>query len=252
MKFYKYRCLDKHTEEIFTHYQMYFPKPLAFNDPFDCRMPVSFSGGTKAQYRKLLQQILPIAFEQQGLSLDAGQLKNTIKHHIERDNLDELVTGIEKGLIHEVLNNHGIFCMSEKRDDILMWSHYSDNHRGFCLEFPHEGMFKMAKKVFYTDSFPDLDYFQCTQTEMMEGVLLTKAASWSYEGEWRILQRNITPGVHSFKKPDFLTGVIFGLWMPDEDKQKIRKWVEQGKHQVKFYQVQMKEGAFGLDVSLIQ
>ena len=151
-----------------------------------------------------------------------------------------------------MLNNHGIFCMSENSDDILMWSHYADNHRGFCLEFSDTGLFKMAKKVIYTDSIPDMNYFQKTRDEMTEGVLLTKAASWSYEQEWRILQRNITPGVHNFGKPDFLTGVIFGLWMPDEDKQKIREWAEQGNHEVKFYQVQKREGAFGFDVSLIQ
>ena len=252
MKFYKYRSLDRHTEKIFTHYQMYFPKPLECNDPFDCRVPVSFSDGTKVQYRELLEKILPIASEQQGLSLTADQLKKTVEHHLQSENLEQIVTGIEKGIIHEVLNNNGIFCMSEKNDDILMWSHYAGNHSGFCLEIPHDGIFKMAKKVIYSESFPNINYFESTEDELREGVLLTKAASWSYEKEWRILQRNITPGVHSFEKPNFLTGVIFGLWMTDENKQKIRKWAKQGNHEVKFYQIQKREGAFGFDVSLIQ
>ena len=27
----------------------------------------------------------------------------------------------------------GVVCFSESYDNIIMWSHYSDNHKGFCL-----------------------------------------------------------------------------------------------------------------------
>ena len=33
------------------------------------------------------------------------------------------------------VNSLGIFCLSERSDDILMWSHYSNGHRGVCLQF---------------------------------------------------------------------------------------------------------------------
>ena len=33
------------------------------------------------------------------------------------------------------LYERGVCCFSEKKDDILMWSHYADGHKGFCLEF---------------------------------------------------------------------------------------------------------------------
>ena len=32
-------------------------------------------------------------------------------------------------------NNEKIFCLSAKNDSFLMWSHYCDSHRGFCVEF---------------------------------------------------------------------------------------------------------------------
>lgn len=32
-------------------------------------------------------------------------------------------------------NNEKILCQSAKNDSFLMWSHYCDSHRGFCVEF---------------------------------------------------------------------------------------------------------------------
>ncbi len=32
-------------------------------------------------------------------------------------------------------NNEKIYCLSSKYDSFLMWSHYCDSHRGFCIEF---------------------------------------------------------------------------------------------------------------------
>lgn len=248
MKYYKYRRFDGHTEAIFTRYEMYFPRPVEFNDPFDCRMPVSFSGGTENDYRELLEQTLPIYYEQQGLVLTADQLKYRINQELVSQNFDQLAQDLQDGLSYEILNNHGIFCMSEKNDDILMWSHYAHSHCGFCLEFPDTGVFQMAKRVVYTDTYPHVNFFEKSKDELMNDVLLTKSDSWAYEKEWRILQRDISPGVHCFEEPGFLTGVIFGLLMPEKGKRRIRGWVAQGKHEVEFYQVQMREGAFGLQI----
>ncbi len=33
----------------------------------------------------------------------------------------------------------GIVCMSEVPDDLLMWGHYTDSHRGFVAEFESRG-----------------------------------------------------------------------------------------------------------------
>lgn len=35
----------------------------------------------------------------------------------------------------EIYSKHKIYCLSEVNDSLLMWSHYSDSHKGFCLEF---------------------------------------------------------------------------------------------------------------------
>jgi hypothetical protein len=32
-------------------------------------------------------------------------------------------------------NNEKIFCLTKSYDNFLMWSHYAESHRGFCIEF---------------------------------------------------------------------------------------------------------------------
>ena len=234
--FYKYRNFDKYTERMFVNYEFYFPKASEFNDPFDCNVPVSFSGGRREDYRKLLADILPIYFEQSGLSLNDEQIKASVEDHLDEQlsNLPEFSRQLREGLAHEVRNNHGIFCVSERSDSILMFSHYADCHRGFCLEFRNWGIFNFAYKVKYLENLPTPNYFEHTRDELTELVLLTKVKDWAHEKEWRILQRNITPKVHTFEEPNFLTGVIFGLLMPEDHRNRIRNWVAIGGHKVQF------------------
>lgn len=49
----------------------------------------------------------------------------------------------------------GVVCLSEHGDDILMWSHYSDGHQGFCLEFDRERLeaWKFCQPVDYDQKY---------------------------------------------------------------------------------------------------
>lgn len=35
----------------------------------------------------------------------------------------------------DFFHSHGLMCLTSKPDNIPMWTYYSDNHRGYCLEF---------------------------------------------------------------------------------------------------------------------
>ena len=51
----------------------------------------------------------------------------------------------------------GVLCLSECHDDILMWSHYGDSHRGICLEFKatNTALFGEAQRVKYAETYTD-------------------------------------------------------------------------------------------------
>ena len=86
-------------------------------------------------------------------------------------------------------------CLSEEENNILLWSHYTVDHKGMLLEFDnsHE-YFKLNssfRKVKYSDKRVPFDpNWPDNSAELehhAERVLLTKNIDWSYENEWRSL-----------------------------------------------------------------
>ena len=82
-----------------------------------------------------------------------------------------------------------LFCLSEIKDNILMWSHYSTDHRGFCLEFEvtEGGYFEKAEKAIYTvkNEYQEINLYENNE-EILKSMLLVKSKDWEYEKERRI------------------------------------------------------------------
>ncbi|MBB5266970.1 DUF2971 domain-containing protein [Algibacter amylolyticus] len=53
------------------------------------------------------------------------------------DNYDNLVLSLEgfEPNIIKIIESARISCFSKREDNLMMWSHYADGLRGFCLEF---------------------------------------------------------------------------------------------------------------------
>jgi hypothetical protein len=77
----------------------------------------------------------------------------------------------------------GILCFSEVWQNPLMWSHYADRHRGFCLEFevPADG----AGPVTYVSE--RLPYPNAVTGKFLHELARTKFEHWNYERERRVL-----------------------------------------------------------------
>lgn len=132
-----------------------------------------------------------------------------------------------------VLQSFGICSFSKVNNDILMWSHYSDGHKGLCLVYKREpgNVLEGAEQVRYpkNNEFPYIDYWlgpTKQQIDEIAKIILTKAFHWKYEKEWRILDR---PSIqdsnykgHSVAYPEsMLDGVIFGYRMDGKERQTI-------------------------------
>jgi hypothetical protein len=62
--------------------------------------------------------------------------------------------------VYSILDeSFGVLCLSERPDDILLWSHYGDSHRGVCLEFDvaaHPDVFARLHPVAYQPMYPSI------------------------------------------------------------------------------------------------
>lgn len=250
---YKYRALNsqnqKWIERLFTHNELYFPSPAQFNDPFDCRVQASCVA-SDAEYRKYLMGLYK---RQQPIWNRARRQAEVARVLKERRHKDPVVhQGIING-IQDNVNKAGVYCLSERPDHILMWSHYSEGHKGFCLQFrvtTEKSFFVRALKVKYQRPYPQLHLLRNSADDFVESILLTKAHFWEYEREWRIIENRRGSGVYTFPE-ELLTGVIFGCLMPEQLKQKIRNWIQQRRIIPNFYQAKRKDTEFGLDLEPI-
>jgi len=180
---YRYRTFDCHWRKNLFKGIVRFNSPTSYNDPFDGWFDYS-----------RVSEILNT------------ELTEEIRDSIRVNN---------KG-IREQLKNA---CFSEKNDNILMWSHYSDGHKGFCIEYETSriptiiGTFLLP--VVYTKKKYDASHlYLCVTREKhlneyrkyltsaaieeissipddcFENTCLNpslfKSADWEYEAEWRL------------------------------------------------------------------
>ena len=187
---------NDHLADIFEKNAIYASPYKYFNDPFDCSFfidPTSFTQNNIQTWSANLSQPLNITTNTQIIT-------NTIQ-----DKLSNLL--IKKGII----------CFASKSDNILMWSHYTDNHKGICLGFEtskDSTFFQKTLSVNYTNIYP-IYKLPDNYGIFLVNVFRTKFEVWKYEEEYRKYSDSI--GTIQFNKIA-LTDVFLGCEISNNDK----------------------------------
>ena len=234
------------TKNIFAKRELYFASRNQFNDPFDCRSSFEFEG-TPAEQDSYFRNVVAA----RAINWSPTKIRNEAsKLRLKARTDPYFKEKVERGIFNS-MNKIGIFSLSEVNDDILMWSHYSDSHKGYCLEFIDDNthfFVSRAQKVIYRKELPVVNPLRDKETERLEKTVLTKAKNWSYEKEWRLLDFEKGPGIQVFPTR-LLKGVIFGALMPGEEKQKIKEYCKIGHLDVQFYQSVLSNRSYSLEVT---
>ena len=141
---YKYRSLENKDwiEQIVKHHQVYYPKPEQINDPFDCRMPCIKSYGAwwakawmAAQNATTDDERLKVACEYEPKSVvltpeRCAELNKALTPDEERRFKEQF-----SGVIEPILEKSGVLSLCATNDNVVMWSHYANGHKGICLKF---------------------------------------------------------------------------------------------------------------------
>lgn len=106
----------------------------------------------------------------------------------------------------------GIVSFSSVNDDLLLWSHYGTSHRGLCFEFDSnsDSLLSTVREVKYVDRVPTYD------PSDEDLVLCSKAKSWEYEREYRVLLDGVTNAKIQLSS-DALKSAYFGVNVTLED-----------------------------------
>jgi len=217
---YKYTSFNTYSLSNLKNAQIYFNRPVDFNDPFDCSLYVESIDYEDDDIIKLhndwVSNRLPDA------PSPPPHLIKTVDsiEDVPGDFINSVIKSakeVAENKQQEYLYDIGCSCFSEVNDNLLMWSHYSDGHKGFCLEFDTSfDPFKKAYEVEYSDSFPSLNlisiFLERKKSDRRAFVpLLTKYSCWEYEKEWRIFHRE--PRKLFTYEVDALKAVYFGASM---------------------------------------
>lgn len=195
---------------------IWFSRPTSFNDPFDCSISVLTqpSAAVLAQIVSIYQKRIPS--NERARYLDEQGEPNT-------EFIESIHRGLRRGYFDRqqlMLNQRGVSCFTELNDNLLMWSHYGDGHRGFCLEFDtkFEPFSSTSHRVQYSSEVPEFDPGKALvdpSFDMMRPLILTKSSEWEYEREWRLFH------MESDKRYTYdwksLTGIYLGCSMSDEN-----------------------------------
>jgi len=247
--FYKYRSFDSaYKYSVFERAELYFPKPSEFNDPFESK-PNIVGLDTLQKRQKYVDSY--IKHEQNGLRYKEKQaLKRQLLTRLSNQDL----IGRD---IHKQLDLYGIFCTSKKWNHILMWSHYSESHKGFCMGFNFESEFDhdlgTARKVRYADKYPEFNpkLFSLDSSKELEELLVlslaTKSSEWSYEEEVRYIKPAREGGSRIYKfNEKKVQEVIVGACASDHCRGELIEIVEKHMPWVNIYQAKLSKSKYEL------
>ena len=152
--------------------------------------------------------------------------------------------GSELAVFIERIHMCKVVCLTARPDNLLMWSHYSNNHKGLCLGFYH---YTVSTRVHYTNQFPKVDFNEINQPSYLEisivNILHTKSPEWSYEEERRMTYVSTTDSKVDYPGPLFL--VIFGMRTSNEDIDKVKSLI--ADKDVLFWKCKMVPGYYKID-----
>ena len=243
---YKYRCVSERSLKMIEEGKYYFAPAHSFNDPLDCAVEPIYE---LPSIEKIIENQAKVLQNNDGISFQEALQKSQIIKTIPQTELEKLFQRLRNRIRNMLRYEYGVLSLSGKNDNILMWSHYADYHKGFCIEFKRSpgNPLGSTQPVQYVKEYPCFNYFNDLPGDIAKKIILTKADDWSYEEEWRGIQKANTQVRYT---DDMITGIIFGLQMPDHHKREIYQVFKGSNHMV-FYQAELMPRKFKLAINQI-
>lgn len=172
-------------------------QPSDLNDPFECVPIPPTIEEVEYIFSESVKSTLENLKHSQKEKYD--YLEKKLKEEFSKIN-NENPGGFRTKFFNEALENInkkiGVLSLSRRWDSTLMWSHYSNSHKGFCIGFNAKESFfqdyramsnsnKIFLPVIYNNNRVKVP---ATKGEKIDpNVLLTKSKNWEYEEEERLL-----------------------------------------------------------------
>lgn len=198
--------------------------PLRYNDPFDCYFSMDLKFDLRRATRELTRHLLELIYQENQPPLDPAhpfskwvdrfrRLAETIPREVMKSRIGDI--GPFAKILWDKWNlnchkdwkervaNYRLLCVCEIHNNVLLWSHYADCHKGVAFELngsAERGIpLAVAERVIYSKEAPSLHTRRewivlalglippANATDVWKRLVTTKARAWAYEKEWRII-----------------------------------------------------------------
>lgn len=261
--------------------------PSQFNDPFDVQSTLCFDCEEDVFRETLCKEIEEIVLSKKQVDFKyiegIGEAIVVLRDkYLRQDCTKEYVRAIIKIMVdaygnlrekfrgqyfqwlQEKLPYLRVFCVSEVRDSILMWSHYADYHKGvvFKLKVLHGKDITLcdAGRVIY-DKNPFIFFTTQEWIDDFIGIdevgrkaddkyIYHKNKIWYYEKEWRVWFEVTEKAEQEFTYcnvyPEEIEAVYFGCNTSGGNRTKIMKLAREVNPKVAFFQGSKDQDGFGI------
>src|SRR5712692_1074213 len=234
MSLYKYVTADR--IDILRNGLIRFTQPTAFADPFECKPFIESitAGLDPSELSQLCKPTPPDKrkeIKERLAAMKSEELARTLGIRIppeDAQKINQVLQKVTDGLLDTLSSRHslrqglesddavafhrktlpislsaqiGILSLTERPDNILMWSHYADHHMGFVIEFDEEHPFfkstsgatnsktpVVLQKVQYSMGRPERPCINLKDFVEGSSWYLVKSEEWEYEQEWRMIR----------------------------------------------------------------
>ncbi|HEV7743813.1 MAG TPA: DUF2971 domain-containing protein [Pyrinomonadaceae bacterium] len=245
-----YKYLHPHRIEVLQRGLIRFTQPAALNDPFEImpnlhKIRQYYADQTKNLTRGMdpFSIVLADFTTQINISKTFGRWQ--------ADNASELA----------------FLSLSKNRNNLLMWSHYCNSHRGFVVGFDSSHPFFSALQAEKKSILREVRYRSDRPIAPTPGgqwpdwtdFVMVKSAHWSYEEELRLIanpsgadEAELGPDGHAiylFKfAAESVREVILGHRILKKDHDEIRRIVDDKYEDVKMFKTALSETKYDMNV----
>ena len=261
--------------------------PIEFNDPFDTTTeirlgfePEEFGSAIANHLKRLIFSDAPPVFEEMTPLAHAILAARKIRKRLRKDAPIDLEEQGLKAAFEDIrrtmddgnrmwrdfLLTWRIYSLSERTDNLLMWAHYADMHRGAVVGFrcvpDLDSCFCVAEKVRYQREIPVLatldEWLQhivgqkrLNLEEKFMELTLTKSSDWEYEQEYRYMLPKIPESDLNYDirriDPQEIHTLHLGCRMTTTDRGKIISEIKGDLSHVQVYQALQSRTNFAIE-----
>ncbi len=223
---YKYRDWNNDFyKKVLTNRELFLASPALFNDPFDCKIPVAY--WKLGEDPQLAREYFPQVVERHKPHLTDTEKMKEVERLIKEARFKdkEYLEKMEKGFFEELNSKFGLVSLTSFRDNVLMWSHYSNSHTGFCIGFKSRILFNDSEhfgrggQVIYEKEFPIILPTEDLVQQLVKQTFI-KSDMWAYEKEYRLSKFNGANKTIEFPE-ESVSEIILGCSISESDRKSI-------------------------------